>query len=131
MIINKINKSYQTRSDMPNTNWLGHEWYLIPDNSELAAKIITLYPRYDFVLNSKKELIDVIEIPKTDIELIQEQITEIDGELIQIDKQGVTRHMENIIDACNLSNQLYDTTKNLINKKRELRIKRQELVEKL
>ena len=54
MIIHKIEKNFQTRSDMPNSNWLNDEWYVVPDNSELANKIMQLYPRYDFVLNEQK-----------------------------------------------------------------------------
>jgi hypothetical protein len=65
------------------------------------------------------------------IPTIEESISEIDRQLKSIDMQGVTRHFENQIEASGTYDKLYDTTKNLINKKRELRIKRQELVEKL
>ena len=36
MIINKNTKKYQTRSDMPNTNWLNDDWFVIADNSPIA-----------------------------------------------------------------------------------------------
>lgn len=131
MIVNKLNKGFQTRSDMPNSNWLNDEWSVVPDNSELANKIMQLYPRYDFVLNDNNELIDVVEIAKTDAEIVQEQIDEIDNELTKIDSQGITRHLENTIEACNAYDSLYETTKELINKKQKLRTQRAELIKKL
>jgi hypothetical protein len=131
MIINKITKSFQTRSDKPDVNWLGDEWYMVPDNSMLAAKISQFYPRYDFVLNNDGDLVDVVEIAKTESEIIQEQIDAIDNELTQIDSQGITRHLENTIEACNAYDSLYETTKELINKKQQLRAQRAELVKKI
>ena len=38
------NKGYETRSDMPNTDWTGNAKYVVPDGSELALKIEGLYP---------------------------------------------------------------------------------------
>ena len=131
MIVNKVNKGFQTRSDMPNSNWLGEDWYLVPDNSELANKIERLYPRYDFVLDENDELVDVVEVPKTEQEITQEQIEEIDSELLSIDGQGVTRHFENQVEASGTYEALYETTKTLIDRKQELRIQREELINKL
>jgi hypothetical protein len=131
MIINKIDKGFQTRSDLPKTNWLGDEWYLVADNAPLAAKIITLYPRYDFVLDENDNLVDVVEIPKTDTELTQEKIDEIDAELAEIDSQGVTRHLENQIEASGTYATLYKSTKELIDRKNELRAEREKLKEEL
>jgi hypothetical protein len=131
MIINKKNKSFQTNSEKPNINWLGDEWYLVPDNAPLAAKIITLYPRYDFVLDENDNLVDVVEIPKTDTELTQEKIDEIDAELAEIDSQGVTRHLENQIEASGTYATLYKSTKELIDRKNELRAEREKLKEEL
>lgn len=131
MIINKIDKGFQTRSDLPKTNWLGDEWYLVPDNTPLAAKIITLYPRYDFVLDENDNLVDVVEIPKTDTELTQEKIDEIDAELATIDSQGVTRHLENQVEASGTYATLYKSTKELIDRKNELRAEREKLKEEL
>ncbi len=85
MLVNKFNKGFQTRDDMPNSNWLGDEWYLVPDNSELANKIMQLFPRYDFVLDEEDNLIDVVEIPKTEEEINQERIEEIKIELEKLD----------------------------------------------
>ena len=85
MLVNKFNKGFQTRDDMPNSNWLGDEWYLVPDNSELANKIMQYFPKYDFVLDEEDNLIDVVEIPKTEEEINQERIEEIKIELEKLD----------------------------------------------
>lgn len=131
MIINKITKAFQTRSDKPRTNWLGDDWYLVPDNSLLADKIQILYPRFDFVLDENDNLIDVIEVQKSEEELIQEQIEEIDAELSSIDSQGVTRHLENQVEASGTYETLYEATKTLIDRKKELRVQRLDLINKL
>ena len=132
MIVNKFDKGYQTRSDASNFNWLASdEWYLVPDNTPLANKIIELYPRYDFVLDENDNLVDVVEIPKTDIELAQEKIDAIDAELKHIDSEGVTRHLENQIEASGTYATLYKSTKDLIDRKNELRAEREKLKEEL
>lgn len=131
MVVNKFNKGYQTRNDKPNENWLGEEWYLVSDYSTLAQKIQRLYPRYDFVLDENDNLVDVVEIPKTDAELTQEKIDEIDAELATIDSQGVTRHLENQVEASGTYATLYKSTKDLIDRKNELRAEREKLKEEL
>ena len=86
MIVNKLNKGFQTRSDMPNSNWLNNDnYYVIPDNSPLANKIMQYFPRFDFVLDENDNLIDVVEIPKTEEELKLERIEEILSELKALD----------------------------------------------
>lgn len=129
MIINKINKGFQSRSDKPNSNWLNDDNYIVvPDNSSLANKVMQYFPRYDFVFDDKGDLIDVVEMPKTNAELTQEKIDEIDTELKQIDNEGVTRHLENQIEASNTYDVLYESTKQLIDRKNELRAEREQLV---
>lgn len=86
MIVNKINKGYQTRSDASNFNWLKNDdWYVVDDNSQTAKKIQQLYPRYEFVLDEEGELIDVEPIPKTQEEINQERAEEIKAELKELD----------------------------------------------
>lgn len=86
MIINKQNKSYQIRSDVSNFNWLNSEdWYLVADNSPLAQKVKQLFPRFDFVLDDDGNLIDVVEIPKTQEEINSERAKEIKAELQNLD----------------------------------------------
>ena len=86
MLINKITKTYQTRSDMADINWIGDEWYLIPDNAPLAQKVQNLFPRFDFVIDDNGELIDVVEIPKTQEEINNERVEEIKYELETLDR---------------------------------------------
>ena len=131
MIVNKFDKGYQTRDDKPNENWLGEGWYLVPDNSALARRVQELFPRYDFVLDDDGNLIDVVEIPKTEEELTQEKINVIDAELAEIDSQGVTRHLENQVEASGTYATLYKSTKDLIDRKNELRAEREKLKEEL
>lgn len=117
MIVNKQNKGFQTRNDLPNSNWLGDEWYLVEDNSELANKIQYLYPRYDFVLE-EDNLIDVVEIPKTEEEIKQERIEEIKAELSQLDTI-INRSTEDLYVLTQTTP--YTTTQEVITKKEELR----------
>ena len=48
MILYK-NMRYITDSDHPNDDWVGDGDYVIPDGSELAEKIIGLYPNFKIV----------------------------------------------------------------------------------
>lgn len=128
MIVNKTDKGFQTRSDMPNSNWLNDDNYIvIPDGSELANKIMQLFPRYDFVLDKKGNLVDVVEIPKTEEEINQEKVEEIDKELESIDNQGLNRIMEDIIEHTGIYLLMPDKTKDLIARKKELREQRKKL----
>ena len=58
MILYK-DKRFVTRSDAPNTDFMGDADHVIPDNSELAEKIISLYPNFDFVFNDDGNIADV------------------------------------------------------------------------
>lgn len=59
MIIYKNNKSYITRSDLPNENWTNDsEVYVVDDNSELAIKITKAHPYYEFIVEDG-ELVDI------------------------------------------------------------------------
>lgn len=125
MIVNKIDKSYQRRDDLPNTNWLGNDWYLVPDNTELADKIQKLYPKYNFVLDENDNLIDVIEIPKTEEEIKQERINEIHQELTVLDTT-INRATEDLYVLTQTTP--YTTIQEVITKKEELRKELQELI---
>jgi len=89
MIINKLDKSLQTREDKPNENWTDNkDVYVVDDNSELAQRIINAYPYYDFVVEDG-ELVDIIELEKppqpepepTEIELLQQENQQIRSDL--------------------------------------------------
>ena len=125
MIINKQNKGFQTRSDMPNSNWLNDDnYYVIDDNSELANKIIQYFPRYDFVLDENDNLIAVVQIPKTEEEINQERIEEIKLELNELDKT-INRATEDLYILTDL--RAYDTIEAVITRKEELRKELQNL----
>lgn len=124
MVVNKTNKSFQTRNDKPNTNWMGNEWYLVTDNTELANKIIMLYPRFDFVTDENGDLIDVVEIPKTEEELNQERIEEIKSELSNLDNT-INRATEDLYTLTNTTP--YQSTQEVIERKEELRAELQNL----
>lgn len=61
-------KSFVTNSEYPDTDWLDNADYIVPDGSELAEKIMSLYPHFDFVTDENGRLIDVEEIPHEDPE---------------------------------------------------------------
>lgn len=126
MIINKNDKSYQTIVGV-NYNYGGDDFYYVEDYSPLAQKVEQYFPRFDFVLDEAGELIDIIEIPKTEEEIKQEQIEKIDEELKQIDNEGVNRHLENQIEATNTYDTIYESTRKLIDRKNELREQRKKL----
>lgn len=132
MIVNKNDKSFQTRSDKPNENWLDKDWVTIPDNSELADKIMQLFPRFDLVLDEDDNVLDVIEIPKTEKEIKEEEISKVDSELDEIDKTtGLTRVLEDIITHTGIYLLMYDSTKEIIERKKALREKRSKLVQEI
>lgn len=132
MIVNINDKSFQTRSDMPNSNWLDNNWVALPDNSETAKKIMRLFPKFDLILDEEGNLIDVEETPKTEQEIKQEEIKSIDEELKEIDNStGLTRIMEDIITHTGIYLLMYDSTKEIIEKKKALREKRNKLVKEI
>ena len=119
MIVNKMDKGFQTRSDASNFNWLqSDEWYVVADNTPLADKIMVLFPRYDFVLDENDNLIDVVEIPKTEEEINQERIEEIKTELNNLDNT-INRATEDLYILTDL--RAYDTIEAVITRKEELR----------
>lgn len=67
MILYK-NKNFITRSDAPNEDFMGDADYIIPDDSELAEKIISLYPNFEIVLDDNNQLIDIKEVINLTIE---------------------------------------------------------------
>ena len=58
MILYK-NMRYITDSDHPNDDWVGDGDYVIPDGSELAEKIIGLYPNFKIVPDDDGGIADV------------------------------------------------------------------------
>lgn len=54
-------KRYITNSEHPDDDWTGHADFVIPDGSELAQKIIGLYPNFEFVFDDDGNISDVAE----------------------------------------------------------------------
>lgn len=54
-------KRFITNSEHPNDDWFGDADYVIPDDSELAQKIIRLYPNFEFVFDDDGNIADVVE----------------------------------------------------------------------
>lgn len=54
-------KRFITNSEHPDDDWTGHADFVIPDGSELAQKIIDLYPNFEFVFDDDGNISDVVE----------------------------------------------------------------------
>lgn len=54
-------KHFITNSDHPEDDWIGNADWVIPDDSELADKIIALYPNFEFVFDDNGQPVDVTE----------------------------------------------------------------------
>ena len=125
MLINKITKEYMVNSNFPNINWLGNEeWYLVADGTELAQKIKKLFPRFEFVLDDNGNLIDVVEVPKTQEEINKERTEEIKNELSELDNT-INRATEDLYTLTNTTP--YQKTAEVIARKEELRQELKEL----
>ena len=74
------NKNYITRSDAPDTDFMGNADYVIPDDSELAQKIIRLYPNFEFVFDDDGNISDVVETSEPINEVISQKKTELSAE---------------------------------------------------
>lgn len=79
MILYK-NMRYRTDSDHPNDDWVGDADYVVPDDSELAEKIKTLYPNFDFVLDDDGNIADVVETSEPINEVISQKKSELSAE---------------------------------------------------
>ena len=54
-------KHFITNSDHPEDDWIGNADWVIPNDSELAEKIIRLYPNFEFVFDGNGQPVDVTE----------------------------------------------------------------------
>lgn len=53
-------KRFITNSEHPNDDWTSNADWVIPNGSELAQKIIGLYPNFDFVFDGDGNISDVV-----------------------------------------------------------------------
>ena len=71
---------YQTRSDLPDSDWTGEAKYIVPDGSELANKILSCANGFTVIEDNKGNLIDVTpnvvippEPPLSELDLVKAQ----------------------------------------------------------
>ena len=74
MIVYK-NKRFIQIGLFPDTDWVGDADYVVPDDSELAEKIIGLYPNFDFVFDDDGNITDVTETEPVPVETVPEPPT--------------------------------------------------------
>lgn len=60
MIVYK-DKRFLFNSEHKNDDWIGNADWVIPDDSDLAEKIIRLYPNFEFVFDDGGNPVDVTE----------------------------------------------------------------------
>ena len=63
-------KRFVTRSDVPDTDFMGDADFVVPDDSELAEKIIRLYPNFEFVLDDDGNISDVTVTEPVPVETV-------------------------------------------------------------
>ena len=73
-------KRFITNSDHPNDDWVGNADWVISDDSELAKKIIRLYPNFDFVFDDDGNPIDVTVISEPIDKVISQKKSELSEE---------------------------------------------------
>ena len=79
MIIFK-DKRFITNSERPNDDFVGNADYVVPDGSDLAQKILALYPNFDFVFDDDGTLVDVVEINEPIENIISRKKAELSAE---------------------------------------------------
>lgn len=52
-------KQFMKCNDFPDTDFMGNADWVIPDDTELAQKIIGLYPNFEFVFGDDGKPVDV------------------------------------------------------------------------
>lgn len=65
-------KQFMKCNDFPDTDFMGNADWVIPDDTELAQKIIGLYPNFEFVFGDDGKPVDVTP---TEPEPLQPEIT--------------------------------------------------------
>lgn len=66
MIIYK-NKFFVKSEKYPDTDFAGDADWVIPDDSDLADKIIRLYPNFEFVFDDDGNISDVVGVEPTPV----------------------------------------------------------------
>ena len=63
-------KRFVTRSDAPDTDFMGDADFVVPDDSELAEKIIRLYPNFEFVIGDDGNIAEVTATEPVPVETV-------------------------------------------------------------
>ena len=74
MIVYK-DKRFMQIGLFPDTDWVGDADYVVPDDSEIAEKIKTLYPNFDFVFDDDGNIADVTATEPVPVETVPEPPT--------------------------------------------------------
>ena len=74
MIVYK-NKRFMQIGLYPDTDWVGDADYVVPDDSEIAEKIKTLYPNFEFVIGDDGNIADVTATEPVPVENVPEPPT--------------------------------------------------------
>ena len=83
------NKHFATRSDRPNDDWVGNADYVIPDGSELAEKILRLYPNFEIITDDGGNIVDVVKIDETVKNAISQKKSELSAKCEKVIVAGV------------------------------------------
>lgn len=83
------NKHFATRSDHPNDDWVGNADYIIPDGSELAEKILLLYPNFEIITDDGGNIVDVVKIDETVKNAISQKKSELSAKCEKVIVAGV------------------------------------------
>lgn len=89
------NGGWQTSSESADTNYLkGIEGctqpkWVVPDSSEVAAKVVSAVRPWEPVEDENGNLIDITETPLSQVEIDQQRIDEIKQQLTELDAQAV------------------------------------------
>ena len=82
-------KRFITNSEHPNDDWVGNADWVIPDGSELAKKIIRLYPNFEFVFDDNGQPVDVTETSEPIDKVISQKKIELSEECEKVIVAGV------------------------------------------
>lgn len=87
------NKGFQTHSLYPNTDWTDKALYVVDDNSDIAKKIIQLYPNYDFVVENGV-LVDVVAVECEETEETEHPVSGIEQLRADVDYIAIMTGVE-------------------------------------
>ena len=82
-------KRFISNSEHPNNDWVGDADWVIPDDSELAEKIIRLYPNFEFVFDENGKPVNVVETSEPIDKVISQKKVELSEECEKVIVAGV------------------------------------------